>query len=431
MDDVLKEIFIGWDNIFQTATVKKLLWDGVTVVNCTPREMSFEAKMACNMIKPRLPVTIAEHEPGIFKLAYFRHKNNSNDGQFRVSSGILDSRALGRIMAWKGQSNLTMWDGDFCNRIEGTDSTIYPPFWSPKDKIAIFLSDMCRSLYADFDSEVTWKGLRALNYYASPLNYKAAQEYPPNICFCEHIEDEPPQCLKSGVLDMYNCQGVSMIASSPHFYNASTDYQSYVQGLNPDRQKHNTFIYIEPQTGAILRGSKRMQINMFLTKMEELSALNNVSEGLFPLLWVDEGSDTDDKNLAKVYRLYTVVYILNVVKWLLVAAGVLLVCVCVYTFAFKRKNNNRVKQMVDNNRAVVSYDNKAYLHNSEDMNDTLSISALSDIIHNEQTGIKNRRSSRFPGKSQSMFERNETNKNVAHGVSRDTYNTVTLSNVFM
>jgi hypothetical protein len=73
MEDILKEIFIGWDNIFQTTSVKKLLWDGLTVVNCTTREMSFEAKMACDMLKPRLPVTIAEYEPGIFKLAFFRH----------------------------------------------------------------------------------------------------------------------------------------------------------------------------------------------------------------------------------------------------------------------------------------------------------------------------------------------------------------------
>jgi hypothetical protein len=114
-----------------------------------------------------------------------------------------------------------------------------------------------------------------------------------------------------------------------------------------------------------------------------------------------------------------------------VAAGVLLMCVSVYICALKRKNDNRVQQMENNNRAVVTYDNKAYLHKSEDMNDTLSISALSDIIHNEQIGIKNRRSSRFPGKSQWSFEQNKTNENVAHGASRDSDNTVTLSNVFM
>jgi hypothetical protein len=37
-----------------------------------------------------------------------------------------------------------------------------------------------------------------------------------------------------------------MVISSPHFYNASPDYQSYVQGLNPEKKKHDTFIYIEP-----------------------------------------------------------------------------------------------------------------------------------------------------------------------------------------
>jgi hypothetical protein len=73
MEAIMKEIFIGSDSIFQTATVKKLLWDGLTVVNCTAKEMSFEAKMACDMLKPRLPVTIAEYEPGIFKLAFLRH----------------------------------------------------------------------------------------------------------------------------------------------------------------------------------------------------------------------------------------------------------------------------------------------------------------------------------------------------------------------
>jgi hypothetical protein len=73
MEDILKEMFIGWDNIFQTATVKKLLWDGLTVVNCTARKMSVEGQMACSMLKPRLPITITEREPGIFKLAFLRH----------------------------------------------------------------------------------------------------------------------------------------------------------------------------------------------------------------------------------------------------------------------------------------------------------------------------------------------------------------------
>jgi hypothetical protein len=71
-------------------------------------------------------------------------KNITKDGPFLVKSGVNDIRMLGRLVEWKGQPNLTMWAGGICNNIDGTDSTIFRPFWSPKEKIAIFLTDMCR-----------------------------------------------------------------------------------------------------------------------------------------------------------------------------------------------------------------------------------------------------------------------------------------------
>jgi hypothetical protein len=47
-------------------------------------------------------------------------------------------------MEWKGQPNLTTWAGDVCNVIKGTDATIFPPFLSPKNRVALFLPDICR-----------------------------------------------------------------------------------------------------------------------------------------------------------------------------------------------------------------------------------------------------------------------------------------------
>jgi hypothetical protein len=146
-----------------------------------------------------------------------------------------------------------------------------------------------------------------------------------------------------------------------------------------------------------------------------------------------QGSDVDDENLADVYRLYAVLCILNVVKWLLIAAGVLLMCVSLYVCAFRRRNGNRITEVEDNNGAVVAYGNKAYLQQPEDVDDAISISAISDIIHNERSGVKNRRSTsnRFAGKSQSSLEQNKTIEDVAHGMCRGSSNAVTLSNVFM
>ena len=75
---ILKEIFYGSEKVFHTARVRDLLWQGVTVVNCTVTDqMSLEAKMVCGVLKPQLPLMVTEHEPGIFKMAYFRHVSYS------------------------------------------------------------------------------------------------------------------------------------------------------------------------------------------------------------------------------------------------------------------------------------------------------------------------------------------------------------------
>lgn len=148
---------------------------------------------------------------------------------------------------------------------------------------------------------------------------------------------------------------------------------------------------------------------------------------MFPI----QGAELDDRNLAKVQRLYTVIRIFAVLKWLLIAAGVLLLCVSVYFYVFKRNSDTKITHMEDKNEVVFAYDNKTYVHEPEVKNDALSMTAISDIIRNEQISIKKRKSDRFPGRLNSGPEPNKTNENVGLGVSRDVNSRLTLSNVFM
>lgn len=64
-----------------------------------------------------------------------------------------------------------------------------------------------RSLYADFETETMWKGLPSFRYSGGVHNFDAANDFPPNICFCEDTGEESPECLKAGVFDLYNCLG--------------------------------------------------------------------------------------------------------------------------------------------------------------------------------------------------------------------------------
>lgn len=431
MGPIVQELFTPSDTVFLTGTVREVLWDGLEVINCNGGKSSM-AETVCGMVKPNLPVMVSEHEPGVFKVALFRHKNNTNDGRYRISRGLSNNRNLGEIEDWNGETELSVWAGAECNMINGTDSTIFPPFWTPNDKLYIFVTDVCRSLYAEFESEIEWKGVKALHYTGSRHNMQDPEEYPPNKCFCLlESESRPLRCLKEGVLNLINCLGVSIIASFPHLYNASMDYRQYAEGLFPDRMKHQTFIDIEPKTGTPLRGAKRMQFNMFLTRIEQLTVLTNVSEGLFPLLWIEESAELDDKNLALVKKLYTAMFIMKVMKWVLLAAGVLLMCFSLYICLFKKTDSKNVIRIQDSNRVMVSYDNKAYgTHKSEALNDTLTISDINDFIHNDKNGVKKRKSDMFPGKSHSRMFKNRTEESVGLGAG-DPNKTVTLGNVFM
>ena len=74
----------------------------------------------------------------------FFQKNGTVRERFEVKRGMEDIKDLGKLVEFKDQKVQTVWDGEECNALRGTDSTIFPPFLTKKDKIEGFLPDMCR-----------------------------------------------------------------------------------------------------------------------------------------------------------------------------------------------------------------------------------------------------------------------------------------------
>ena len=62
-----------------------------------------------------------------------------------------------------------------------------------------------------------------------------------NECFCNG------QCLPSGVLNISTCRyGAPVFTSYPHFYRADKAYLSAVNGLKPNKSKHENYVALEP-----------------------------------------------------------------------------------------------------------------------------------------------------------------------------------------
>merc|ERR1712037_63437 len=86
--------------------------------------------------------------------------------------------------------------------------------------------------------------------------------------------------------------------STPHFLDADESLWQTIDGVQPDRAKHITFLNIEPTTGMSLQAHKRIQVSVPVGHSEYLQDLQDPeNRTVWPVVWVDEGADANQENL--------------------------------------------------------------------------------------------------------------------------------------
>ncbi|GFX28289.1 platelet glycoprotein 4 [Trichonephila clavipes] len=112
------------------------------------------------------------------------------------------------------------------------------------------------------------------------------------MCYCT----DEKYCSLSGILDVSPCRkGMKLAVTGPHFFLAHEFIQERVTGLNASREAHETYVDIEPNTGFVLRASRKLQMNFILDKFEEMEETKSVMMSVIPLIWVVEEAEIDEK----------------------------------------------------------------------------------------------------------------------------------------
>uniref|UniRef100_A0A8C6WV13 Scavenger receptor class B, member 2c n=1 Tax=Neogobius melanostomus TaxID=47308 RepID=A0A8C6WV13_9GOBI len=275
------------EGLFTTRTVGELLWgyeDGLL--------------KALKLFKPALD--------DVFGLFY---KNNaSNDGEYVFFTGQKNYKDFARVDTWNGKSSLDWWTTDECNMINGTNGSLY-----------MFSSDMCRSLYAEYEEDVTVKGIAG--YRFSPLSkvFANATVNPDNAGFCVPAGN----CLGSGVLNVSVCkQGAPILMSSPHFYQADEKFVQDVFGMRPKKEcfliMNALDILIYCKTG--FRLSYKMYVCLFLC----CSQTGNVSPTVFPVVWLNESVVIDDASVLKLKTVMLKQAVVENIPFMLIGLGILI-----------------------------------------------------------------------------------------------------------
>nr|XP_061800635.1 lysosome membrane protein 2-like [Nerophis lumbriciformis] len=250
------------------------------------------------------------------------YKNNaSNDGQYVFWTGQQNYMDFGRVDSWNNQSSLNWWTSDECNMINGTDGASFHPVITKDETLYMFSSDLCRSIYAVFEKDVTVKGIPGYRFAPPSEVFANTSVNPSNAGFCVPAGN----CLGSGVLNVKPCKKEApIVMSSPHFYQGDEKFVQAVFGMKPRKEYHQTFVDLNPLTGIVLQAAKRLQVNVYIEKMDTFSQTGNVSTVILPVVYLNESVVIDDSSVAKLNTVVVEQYVLVNIPFILIGIGILL-----------------------------------------------------------------------------------------------------------
>ncbi|XP_003469862.1 platelet glycoprotein 4 [Cavia porcellus] len=255
-------------------------------------------------------------------IGVFYPYNNTADGVYKVFTGKYNISKVGIIEKYKDKTNLSYWPG-YCDMINGTDAASFPPFVEKSRILRFFSSDICRSIYAIFGSEVNLKGIPVYRFVLPAKAFASPFENPENECFCtEKVISN--NCTSYGVLDIGKCkEGKPVYISLPHFLHASPDISGPIEGLHPNEEEHRTYLDVEPITGFTLQFAKRLQVNILVKPAKKIDALKHLNRHyIVPILWLNETGTIGDEK-AQMFRKQVTgkIKLLGVVEIFLLSLG--------------------------------------------------------------------------------------------------------------
>ncbi|XP_014296232.1 scavenger receptor class B member 1 isoform X1 [Microplitis demolitor] len=223
------------------------------------------------------------------------------DGDFEtVYTGEKDIRKTGLIEKYNGDVNLPQWTGK-CGNVNGaSDGAKFPSYIEPNDTLIFYRKSLCRSAKMVRIGEKDVKGLHTYKYKFMDNELDNGANNSENKCFCRE-----GRCLQPGLIDVTDCYyGFPIALSYPHFYESDPSLLEGVEGLKPEKEKHESYFYIQPKSGLPVDLAFRFQINMALQDISRISNVEGFSNLVLPLLWFEIGMYELPESMNNRFILY-------------------------------------------------------------------------------------------------------------------------------
>lgn len=202
-----------------------------------------------------------------------------------IYTGETDIRMTGLIDTYNGDVNLSQWTGKCANVQGASDGAKFPSYIQPNDTLLFFRKSLCRSARLVRIGEQVIESLDTYKYTFRENELDNGAVNPENKCFCRQ-----GRCLQAGLIDVTDCYyGFPIALSYPHFYKSDPSLLEAVDGLNPKKELHESYFYIQPKSGLPVKLASRFQINMALQDIGHMARVEKFPGLTIPMLWFEIG----------------------------------------------------------------------------------------------------------------------------------------------
>ncbi|XP_038104067.1 protein peste [Culex quinquefasciatus] len=278
-------LFSFGQKVFVTKTAAELLFDGYPepLIKGLEDVMSF----------------IGEDMGLDGRFSWFHTLNGTKKayGYFNMDTGSDDSSQYGLVRAWNYRLQSTNADGTACGKYQGFTGELFPTKIRKDRVLRIFTPEACRVLTFEFEQEVDVYGVRAFRFVGTARTLDNGSAYPAETgCYTAGSESFP-----AGVMNLTECRmGAPAFASFPHFYLADPFYRGQVEGMRPDRERHQSFFVVEPISGIVLNATIAIQINALLRPSSNVALYQDSPTAYVPMIWFSKRFQLAEEDVLKL-----------------------------------------------------------------------------------------------------------------------------------
>lgn len=192
-----------------------------------------------------------------------------------INTGQTNLEDLLQYVEWQGNDSITVWESN--EPITGTDATQFAPGVSSTDRLQAYVSDLLRVVDFVYSEDVEVKGIDLLKFVLADSALGVDSNYYQSI---------------RGIANMSKAAGIPLFLSKPHFLDGADSLTAAVSGLDADRDLHDTYLGVEPTSGAVFDARKRLQVSFNIEAGNFI--YKDLPSAYMPIVWIEDGGTIPD-----------------------------------------------------------------------------------------------------------------------------------------